>query len=98
MGADGHIQVYDWEKVIEKFPDAGEKLISSLGYVQTMKTPDGKSFTVFSGYYGDNLIYSWCDVGELIAYNSSEEYKERVYEIIRWMNENALLFQWEVWT
>jgi hypothetical protein len=63
-----------------------------------MKTPDGKSFTVFSGYYGDNLIYSWCDVGELIAYNSSEEYKERVYEIIRWMNENALLFQWEVWT
>jgi hypothetical protein len=33
MGADGHIQVYDWEKVIEKFPDAGEKLISSLGYV-----------------------------------------------------------------
>jgi hypothetical protein len=42
MGYDGRIQVFDWKKVKEKFPDAEEKLASGLGFVQIMKTPDGQ--------------------------------------------------------
>ena len=98
MGADGHIEVFDWKKVKDKFPDAGEKLTSSLGYIQTMRTPTGETFEVFSGYWGDNLICQWSDVGDLIGYRESEEYKNRCYEIIAWMESNAKLFTWEVWT
>jgi hypothetical protein len=98
MGADGHIQVFDWKKVKEKFPDAAEKLTSSLGYIQTMKTPDGKEYEVFSGYWGDNIYATWSDVGDIIAWGKSEEYKKRCSEIIKWMEENAQLFEWEVWT
>lgn len=98
MGADGHIQVYDWAKVKEKFPDAAEKLKSSTGYIQTMKTPDGKEFEVFSGYFGTNLWYTWSDIGETIGYGESDEYNARCQEIIDWMDENALLFTWEIWT
>lgn len=98
MGADGHIQVFDWKKIKEKFPDAGEKLASSLGYIQIMKTPDGKEFEVFSGYFGDNIYAQWSDVGDIIGWGESEEYQARCREIIKWMDANALLFQWEVWT
>ena len=98
MGADGNIQVFDWKKVKEKFPDAGEKLTSCLGYIQTMKTPTGETFEVFSGYYGNNVYFAWSDVGNTIGWNQSEEYKNRCKEIIDWMEEHAQLFAWEVLT
>lgn len=98
MGADGQIQVFDWKKVKEKFPDAGEKLTSSLGYIHIMKTPEGKEYEVFTGYHGDNIYAYWSDVGDIIALNESKEYQDRCREIIKWMEENAQLFIWEVWT
>lgn len=98
VGSDGHIEVFDWMKVKEKFPDAGEKITSSLGYIQQMKTPEGEQFEVFSGYYGYNIYTHWDDVGDCIGWGESEEYKARCFEIINWMRENAKLFQWEIWT
>lgn len=105
MGYDGHIQVFDWKKVKEKFPDAQEKLVSRLGFVQIMKTPDGQEFEVFSGYWGDNFDYVWDDILFLMNFREKpipeekvEEFKERCNEIITWMYDNALLFKWEIWT
>ena len=98
MGADGYIQVFDWKKVKDKFPDADEKIVSSMGYIQKMVTPDGKEFEVFSGYYGDNLICFWDDIQDNIGYGKSKEYQDRCRKIIVWMKQNAQLFTWEIWT
>ena len=58
MGADGHIDIYDYEKIVKQF---GEEKIKEF-LVETINTYIREIFDhkVITGYYGDNIIDSWC--------------------------------------
>ena len=97
MGADGHVMIYDLEKIKTELSDEEIKpLLNSMVYIQEMQ---GRKYLTL--YYGDNLYFdgaSWQDMmrtdyKEYDWYVTRDEW-ERRWGIIR----KYLLAEWEVWT
>lgn len=121
MGADGHVTIYDYSKLLDKYDE--ETVDSFVGhfsgskmYVQTL---DNKAY--ITRYHGDNLDYS--DLYDVVedcyipeedkfnikswSYSSYEaeyfmkldkEQRKNFYEMIQFMEKEARMTSWEVWT
>ena len=89
MGADGHINIFDYDKIVEHF---GEEKAENFRY-SCYNTYVYKIFghTVMTCYHGDNMVYQWA---EDIDSGSDTELKE----MLDWIEENAQIATWEVWT
>jgi len=105
MGADGHIEIYDWTKTVKKFPELEKNdklrfLVQGSAYIY--KNPVGEGEWLV-GYWGDNLIHP-----TFPGYESwwAEEYaqdfqdlNDKAIEIVLWMRSEAVIVEdWEVWT
>lgn len=91
MGADGHVNIYDYKKAKELIGDDVEKLFSSIVYKQEL---NGTEY--ITCYWGDN-IYSVYDDYEDAGASYSGFTKERWQEIWELMG-TCKVTHWEVWT
>ena len=89
MGADGHIDIFDYEKIEKHF--GIEKIYDLLA--ETINTYVREIFghKIITGYFGDNLVDSWC--ADIDRGDNEEDQK-----MIEWMENNAKIDTWEVWT
>ena len=98
MGSDGHIEIYNWTKTLEHFPeliDNDDLRHEVVGNAYAYKNPVGEGYWLV-GYWGDNLIEptfpGWNE------YTSKPKF-EKSQEIVKWMKENAqIVADWEIWT
>lgn len=82
MGADGHIYIYDLEK-LEKI--LGKKFETDSAHIYIH---DFQGKKVVTQYYGDNL--SWCDC--LVC--GKPDCEEKHDDLI----QQAFITHWEIWT
>lgn len=97
MGADGHIAIYDWDMVVEQWgKERAEELAGAIitGYQEEPLFPNTPR--LYHIYWGDNI---WDSPFSRGSWYGSEEEKERVEEVLDWMESNAtIVSNWEVWT
>ena len=89
MGADGHIDIFDYKKVVEHF--GRDKIREFLAETINTYIRDIFGHKVMTGYYGDNIFDFWCGS---IEEGDNKEHQE----MLKWMEENAKIDTWEVWT
>lgn len=89
MGADGHINIYDYKKAKELIGDDVDKLFSSLVYKQELN-----GIEYITCYWGDNIFVYYEDYEEQGRYGFT---KERWQEVWKFM-EHCRVASWEVWT
>ncbi len=87
MGADGHIYIYDFNK-LEEILGVGKILTGATTYIQTYR---GEKLV--TDYHGDNLWIHYCLACGIDAY-SSEHDDKKCNDLIK----PALIAEWEVWT
>ena len=89
MGADGHIDIFDYEKIEKHF--GKEKANNFLMNTINTYVHDFLGQKIMTGYYGDNIFDSWCSDRE-------EGDNEELREMLEWIEKNAKISTWEVWT
>ena len=100
MGADGHVFIYDYDKIAEEVgEEAIQKLTNSVVYIHELS---GKRY--LTEYHGDNMYFcgsdwsdcfGWCSDHDKTQdwYISKEEF-EYAWSIVR----KHEITEWEVWT
>ena len=89
MGADGHINIFDYDKIVEHFGE--EKTAKFLVSCYNTYIYEIFGHDVMTCYYGDNIYVNW---SEDIDEGNDNELKE----MLDWIEENAQIASWEVWT
>ena len=95
MGADGHITIFDYDKIekqfgIKKTEEFLTVTIPSATYKQEIF---GRK--IITRYNGDNFFAYWEDKDE---WYDSFLSKDEIREMIKWCWDNAYIDKWEVWT
>lgn len=111
MGADGHIVIFDWQKMVDHFgEDKADQLAHGCwnAYRDSLATPSGP-IEVVHYYWGGNFDFSpyqgiyvdapsW-DAWFLIMEHTPNRWTlEELREAWNWMLANAQIGEWEVWT
>jgi len=110
MGADGYIAIYDYSKILEKFPEVKtDPEISRVlgGYIQEdLHNPEKQLLTVYySTCWGVPIQGLYPDFSIEERFNHELEYfpellpkKEQIFKIMRFVLKHCKLADWHIWT
>ena len=100
MGADGHIDIYDYEKIVAEIGEVAlEKLTDSTVYIQELQ---GKKYLTL--YHGDNLYHRGDDWSDRFGYcnenskNESWYIPKEEFERLWGIIYKHYITSWEIWT
>ena len=83
------IDIFDYDKMEKHF--GREKIHEFLAETINTYINDMFGYKVITGYYGDNIFDSWCA-------NIEEGTNKEHQKMLEWMEDNAKIDTWEVWT